>query len=133
MLETRLLKHSRVQTRGADNPGMSMMDEVVCNYVCKGFGVVVCVHTCVCHCRVECPRGLVLQSSGAFPKTRAKTPLTSVIQWGYTHRHTWAKEKCARYDQISLGRMLTTHLWSNVSVIDTNIEMPVVVFFNFVN
>lgn len=55
MLETRLLKHSRVHTRGADNPGMSMMDEVVCNYVCKGFVVVVCECVCVC---VSLPCGM---------------------------------------------------------------------------
>lgn len=47
MLETRLLKHSRVHTRGVDNPGMSMMDEVAYDYVGKGRGVVVCVRVCV--------------------------------------------------------------------------------------
>lgn len=86
MLETRLLNHSRVHTRGPDSPGVSMMDEVVCDYVCKEWGwlcvcVCVCVDTYVCvgHRSVECPRGLALQSNGAFQKRGAKSSLTSVV------------------------------------------------------
>lgn len=47
MLEMRSLKPPRVHTRCADNPSMSMIDEVVCDYVCMCWGLVMCVRTCV--------------------------------------------------------------------------------------
>lgn len=48
-------------------------------------GVVLCMCVCVGHRSVECPRGLALQSSGAFQKRGAKTPLTNVFMHTDTH------------------------------------------------